>query len=203
MNVKFLAGEIFGTSRSKFLQPSFHDPYLAAQNCLWRNTREQVWLTNHMRRVEAVWCSQERSNSWQRSEVSMGSPDFDKVHLRQTSVQQCFSQRRQGKEPISIYFDNKQIVILLVSEIILGMRDLPTKTFKQDLKAFWWKNKCKKWPIGLPLDLTNSQSRTCRIVSRFEVKRLKMASGGVLVTLDCEIRWRDLSEEVRYKVDGW
>ena len=27
-----------------------------------------------------------------------------------------------------------------------------------------------------------------------------MASGGVLVTLDCEIRWRDLSEEVRYKV---
>ena len=30
-----------------------------------------------------------------------------------------------------------------------------------------------------------------------------MASGGVLVTLDCEIRWRDLSEEVRCKVDGW
>ena len=37
-------------------------------------------------------------------------------------------------------------------------------------------------------------------MSRVEVKRLKMASGGVLVTLDCEIRWRDLSEEVRYKV---
>ena len=35
------------------------------------------------------------------------------------------------------------------------------------------------------------------------MKRLKMASGGVLVTLDCEIRWRDLSEEVRCKVDGW
>ena len=66
-----------------------------------------------------------------------GGPDFDKVHLRQTSVQQCFSQGRQGKEPISIYFDNKQIVIFLVSEIILGMRDLPVdKDFQTRSQSF-------------------------------------------------------------------
>ena len=97
-----------------------------------------------MRRVEAGknLCGVPKRGQTADNEVN-GGPDFDKVHLRQTSVQQCFSQRRQGKEPISIYFDNKQIVILLVSENILGMCDLPTKTSKQDLKAFWCKTNVK------------------------------------------------------------
>ena len=53
------------------------------------------------------------------------------------------------------------------------------------------------WPTFRFDKLSNQDLQDCQQV---EVKRLKMASGGVLVTLDCEIRWRDLSEEVRYKV---
>ena len=48
MNVKFLAGEIFGT---KFLQPSFHDPYLKTAFGAIRGNKCDS--QNHMRRVEA------------------------------------------------------------------------------------------------------------------------------------------------------
>ena len=53
------------------------------------------------------------------------------------------------------------------------------------------------WPTFRSDKLSKQDLQDCEQVWGEKVENGKW---GVLVTLDCEIRWRDLSEEVRYKV---